>query len=79
MDIFGFKKRRKDRHYDFMNLLKSRSNRYLIDAHTALDMALICRHGDSYTLAELRAVEEELRERRYVNKYGQVDYSKVEI
>jgi len=71
MDIFGFKKRRKQRHEEFINTLSNQSDEYLIDAWMCLDSDSK-ESSDEYTRPELRAVEKELDKRGYVDDMGYV-------
>lgn len=71
MDLFGFKRRRKEKHEEFMKILSSQSDEYLIDAWMCLDSDKM-EDSDEYTRPELRAVEKELDKRGYVDDMGYV-------
>jgi len=72
MDLFGFKKKRKARHDNFIKTIAEQSDIYLFDAYCALDMDNICGTSNQYNNIELRLVEDELDNRGYVNDHGNV-------
>lgn len=78
MDLFGLKKKRKQKHLDFVNGLKDKDDQYLYDAYCALDMDVICGNTNKYTKKEISAVVDELEQRGFVNELGQVYPYKVE-
>lgn len=72
MDLFGLKKKREQKHLDFINSLKDKDDKHLYDTYCDLDMDIICGNKNKYTKKEISAVVDELKKRGYVNELGQI-------
>lgn len=76
MDLFGFKKRRKQRHEDFMACIPHQTDDFLVTAWCDFDMREMEGTEDEYVRAERRAVEDELDKRGYVDEVTGHVYTK---
>lgn len=71
-DLFGFKRRRKERYEEFIKNLSKQSDEYLFSGLSCLDMQYMEGIEDEYTITKLNAIEVELTKRGYVDDMGHI-------
>lgn len=72
MDLFGFKKRRKQRHENILKMIPTATNEFLKTGHDALQMDQSCGMSNEYTGIESRAIYDELDKRGLVDELGYI-------
>lgn len=71
-DSLGIEKRKKEKCENFIKDISTKSDEYLFNGLSCLDMDYINDTGDEYTQIKLNAIENELTKRGYVDDMNHI-------